>query len=133
MILHGTILVLVLSVLFAYIRDVLPFDTSSTQNINKGIQNHAYRLMFPLLVSPILEELIFRKGLPIAFQEVLGRKGSILLSNVLFSLFHFDVFFLPYLVNGLIYALYYEKSKDLKVPVSMHISYNAFVFLVTFF
>ncbi|MEJ9263248.1 CPBP family intramembrane metalloprotease, partial [Bacillus thuringiensis] len=41
--------------------------------------------------------------------------------------------FFPYFVNGCLYAWSYEKTKDLKVPMLAHISYNAFVFLATSF
>lgn len=130
---QGTILVLIISLLFAYIRGFLPFESKpNIKSINTGIAANIYRVLLPLLLSPIIEELIFRKWIPNAFQDVLGRKRTILFSNLLFAFFHLDVYFLPYLANGLIYSLYYEKTKDLKVSITMHILYNMSVFLITF-
>ncbi|WP_408068419.1 CPBP family intramembrane glutamic endopeptidase [Virgibacillus halodenitrificans] len=101
-------------------------------NINAAIDGKLLWIVFPLLISPIIEELVFRKWIPNAFQESIGRKGSILFSNILFAFFHFDLYFLPYLFNGLIYSYFYDKTKDIKVPIVIHIIYNFIVFLLTF-
>ncbi|WMX58508.1 CPBP family intramembrane glutamic endopeptidase [Peribacillus sp. R9-11] len=130
----GTILILAISLLLAYLRSFFPFETSTnTKGINERIDANILRILSPLLLSPIIEEFIFRKWIPNAFQEVLGRKKTIVLSNMIFAIFHLDLYFLPYLANGLIYALYYEKTNDLKVPIIMHVLYNVTVFLATFY
>ncbi|WP_411230463.1 CPBP family intramembrane glutamic endopeptidase [Niallia taxi] len=90
-------------------------------------------MLVPLLVGPILEELIFRKWIPNTFQDVLGRKRSVIFSNLLFSMLHFDWFIITYFANGLIYSYFYDKSKDIKVSIIIHILYNLCVFLLTFF
>lgn len=127
----GTLLVITVSLVFAYIGSLLPLESGGTAaEINEGIKANLLLLLLPLLVSPIVEELIFRKWIPAAFQEVLGRRKVILLSNVLFAMFHLDPYFIPYLANGLIYAWYYEKTGDLKVPIAIHISYNLTVFIL---
>lgn len=133
LILEGTLLVIAISVLFAYIKTYLPIEVAgNTENINNLIESNVIRVLSPLLFAPIAEEMVFRKWLPNTFQDVFGRKESIVLSNVLFTLFHLDPFFIPYLVNGFLYSRYYERSGDIKVPIIIHISYNVFIFLITF-
>ncbi|MBT2606714.1 CPBP family intramembrane metalloprotease [Bacillus sp. ISL-53] len=130
----GTILILILSLMLAYLRSFFPFGTNTnTEGINDQIGANMLRVVSPLLLAPIIEEFIFRKWIPNVFQEILGRKKTIVLSNIVFTIFHLDLYFFPYLVNGLLYSLYYEKTRDIKVPIIMHISYNVMVFLATFF
>lgn len=128
----GSILIVIVSLISAYIRAFLPFETNSNiEGINEGIQANILRILLPLLLSPILEEWIFRKWIPNTFQEVMERKKVIILSNLIFTMLHLDIYFFPYLINGLIYSWYYEKMKDLRVPIIMHITYNLFVFFIT--
>lgn len=129
---RGILILLTVSLLLAYVRKYLPIDTSqNTAHINREINSNLLKVIFPLFLSPIAEEWIFRKWIPNTFQDVVGRKQIIVLSNILFSLFHFDLYFIPYLINGLIYSWYYERTKDLRIPITMHIVYNLFVLLVT--
>lgn len=132
-VLQGTIVVMIISLITAYISSLFFMGESvNTENINASIEINYIKLIFPLLLSPILEELIFRKWIPNAFQDYIGIKGSIFFSNSLFAFFHFDLFFLPYLLNGLVYSYIYEKTNDIKIPIITHILYNLFVFLITF-
>ena len=127
----GTILILTVSLIFAYFKSLVPFEMHSTANdINENIKINPYLLLLPLLFSPVVEELIFRKWIPAAFQDELGRGKVIVLSNILFACFHLDPFFIPYLANGLIYSWYYEKTGDLKIPIAIHIFYNLLVFIL---
>lgn len=129
----GTILILIISLILSYLRIFLPFVTNTnTEGINERIDANILSVISPILLGPIIEEFIFRKWVPNVFQEILGRKKTIILSNIIFTILHLDLYFLPYLANGLIYSLYYEKTRDLKVPIIMHISYNVTVFLATF-
>lgn len=132
-VIKGFLIVTVIGLLSAYINSFIPYEgSSSTENINGTITDNYIRIVLPLLLSPILEEVIFRRWLPNVFEDILGRKKSIVLSNILFSFFHFDIFFIPYLCNGLVYAYFYEKTKSIKVPILIHILYNLNVFLLTF-
>ncbi|APC50361.1 hypothetical protein BME96_18945 (plasmid) [Virgibacillus halodenitrificans] len=132
-IMQGAIIVTIISLFFSYMATLFPVsDSENMNNINAAIDGKLLWIVFPLLISPIIEELVFRKWIPNAFQESIGRKGSILFSNILFAFFHFDLYFLPYLFNGLIYSYFYDKTKDIKVPIVIHIIYNFIVFLLTF-
>lgn len=128
-ILYGTILTILLSICLSYVR----FITASEQvvNIPENINRLSLALIMPLLVSPIIEEYVFRKWIT----NLLTKKNtfifSIIISNLLFSILHLDPFFIPYFVNGLIYSYFYKKTDDIKVPILIHILYNSFVFIAT--
>jgi len=132
MIIKGTLIIIIFSLVFSYIRCLLQLNVSSTENINQGINHNYIKIILPLLISPILEEFIFRKWLPFVFEDVLGKKIAIFFSNLLFAILHFDIFFIPFLVNGLVYSYFYEITKDLRIPTTIHMIYNMFVFLSTF-
>ncbi|WP_437834430.1 CPBP family intramembrane glutamic endopeptidase (plasmid) [Niallia taxi] len=134
LILRGLAAILIVSSILAFIKSIIPLETANnTANINKSMELNFLKMLVPLLVGPVLEELIFRKWIPNTFQDVLGRKKSVIFSNLLFSVLHFDWFIITYFANGLIYSYFYNKSKDIKVPIIMHILYNFSVFLITFF
>ncbi|WP_207911743.1 CPBP family glutamic-type intramembrane protease [Bacillus thuringiensis] len=51
------------------------------------------------------------------------------LENVAIRYTLYLCFSLPYFINGCIYVWSYEKTRDIKVPIVAHISFNSFVFL----
>ncbi len=110
----------------------MPISVESTNIINANIELNFIRLVLPLFLSPLVEELIFRKYIPYMFEDILGKIKAIFFSNIIFSFMHLDPFFLPYLINGLIYSYFYKAAKDIKVPIFTHINYNIFVFVMTY-
>ena len=88
-VLQGIITIMVSSLIFAYINSLFFVEESTnTEGINAAIEDNYIRVILPLLLSPVLEELIFRKWIPNTFQDFIGRKGSIIFSNSLFAFFH---------------------------------------------
>ncbi|PGZ34564.1 CPBP family intramembrane metalloprotease [Bacillus anthracis] len=126
-------LVIVSSLVFSFIKGLLLIDVGNTESVNQSIQVNPWYLFVPLLIAPIIEEWLFRKKLTNFFRKSVSNKEAILFANGVFAILHFDWFFFPYFVNGCLYALSYEKTKDLKVPILAHVSYNSFVFLATGF
>ncbi|MEC3226110.1 CPBP family intramembrane metalloprotease [Bacillus thuringiensis] len=135
-VLIATGLAILSSLLFSYIKASLSIGTGNASNVNQKIEMNLLYVLIPVLVAPIIEEFIFRKILPLGLESLLeriNRTKAIIIANGIFAAVHFDWFFFPYFVNGCLYAWSYEKTKDLKVPMLAHISYNAFVFLATSF
>lgn len=102
--------------------------------MNAKVELNIFYLIVPLLIAPVIEEWMFRKILPLGIEklfEPINRKTAILIANGIFAAVHFDWFFFPYFVNGCLYAWIYEKTRDIKVPIVAHISFNSFVFLAT--
>lgn len=131
-VIKGAAFVIAINLSIAYFRSFFPISVENTNVINKNIEHNFIRLVLPLLLSPVLEELIFRKYIPYMFEDVLGRNKIIFLSNIIFSFVHLDIFFFPYFINGLIYSWFYETTKDIKVPIFIHINYNTFIFVMTY-
>lgn len=135
-VLVATGLAILSSLLFSYIKTILSIGTGNVANVNQKIEINFLYVLIPVLVAPVIEEFIFRKILPLGLEKLLeriNRTTAIIVANGIFAAVHFDWFFFPYFVNGCLYAWSYEKTKDLKVPMLAHISYNAFVFLATSF
>ncbi|HDR4727163.1 CPBP family intramembrane glutamic endopeptidase [Bacillus cereus] len=132
----ATGLAILSSMLFSYIKSSLSIGSGNVANVNQKIEINFLYVLIPVLVAPVIEEFIFRKILPLGLEKLLeriNRTTAIIIANGIFAAVHFDWFFFPYFVNGCLYAWSYEKTKDLKVPMLAHISYNAFVFLATSF
>ncbi|WP_142318759.1 CPBP family intramembrane glutamic endopeptidase [Bacillus cereus] len=135
-VLIATVLAILSSMLFSYIKASLSIGTGNVANVNQKIEINLFYVLIPVLVAPVIEEFLFRKILPLGLEKLLdqiNRTTAIIIANGIFAAVHFDWFFFPYFVNGCLYAWSYEKTKDLKVPMLAHISYNAFVFLATSF
>ncbi|MDF9524579.1 CPBP family intramembrane metalloprotease [Bacillus cereus] len=135
-VLIATVLSILSSLLFSYIKASLSIGTGNVANVNQKIEINLFYVLIPVLVAPVIEEFLFRKILPLGLEKLLdriNRTTAIIIANGIFAAVHFDWFFFPYFVNGCLYAWSYEKTKDLKVPMLAHISYNAFVFLATSF
>ncbi|MEC3195761.1 CPBP family intramembrane metalloprotease [Bacillus cereus] len=135
-VLIATVLAILSSMLFSYIKASLSIGTGNVANVNQKIEINLFYVLIPVLVAPVIEEFLFRKILPLGLEKLLdqiNRTTAIIIANGIFAAVHFDWFFFPYFVNGCLYAWSYEKTKDLKIPMLAHISYNAFVFLATSF
>lgn len=135
-VLIATVLAILSSMLFSYIKASLSIGTGNVANVNQKIEINLLYVLIPVLVAPVIEEFLFRKILPLGLEKILdriNRTTAIIIANGIFAAVHFDWFFFPYFVNGCLYAWSYEKTKDLKVPMLAHILYNLFVFLTTSF
>lgn len=132
----ATVLAILSSMLFSYIKASLSIGAGNVANVNEKIEINLLYVLIPVLVAPVIEEFLFRKILPLGLEKLLdriNRTTAIIIANGIFAAVHFDWFFFPYFVNGCLYAWSYEKTKDLKVPMLAHILYNLFVFLATSF
>lgn len=110
-------------------------QTMFFENLNEATSSTSlvfgWQYVAPLLLSPIIEELIFRKWLPNKLQNSnLNINEATIISNILFTALHFDLFFLPYLVNSFVYSHFYRKTMDIKVPIIIHLTYNWAIFII---
>lgn len=130
----STGLAIVSSLLFSYIKGYCGIDTGNAEQVNAKVELNIFYLIVPILLAPIIEEWIFRKILPFGIEklfEPINRTTAVVIANGIFAAVHFDWFFFPYFINGCLYAWSYEKTRDIKVPIVAHISFNSFVFLAT--
>jgi membrane protease YdiL (CAAX protease family) len=86
------------------------------------------------VIGPVGEEIFFR-GIIFGFFRRWGGYAAILISTALFVLPHYDGRHLPLtqIVGGIVFAIAYEKEKNLMVPVTIHCLGNMAIFSLTFF
>lgn len=96
-----------------------------------------YILITTILISPILEELVFR----ISFKKMFPNTNIlfILSSGIMFGFIHVIssinnlidlLFIIPYSIPGFIFAYLYTKSNNIFVPISIHIFHNLIMMLI---
>ena len=88
--------------------------------------NLAYTFVFSVLLAPVLEELFFRKIL-IDRAIVFGDKTAILLSGLLFGLFHGNFYQVFYAFGvGCVLAYVYIRTGKIWYSISLHMAVNFF-------
>lgn len=85
------------------------------------------------IIGPIWEEIFFR-GIIFGFFRRWGVFAAILISCVLFVLPHYDGHHLPLtqIVGGIVFAVAYEREKNLMVPITIHCLGNTAIFSLGF-
>ncbi|MBQ3902008.1 MAG: CPBP family intramembrane metalloprotease [Lachnospiraceae bacterium] len=87
-------------------------------------------IMSNVIVSPVLEELLYRGTVQRSFEAVINPALSIIFSSLLFGLFHFNLLqFLYSFCCGLIIGFSYKKTGVVAVPVIGHAAANLIVVL----
>jgi membrane protease YdiL (CAAX protease family) len=80
------------------------------------------------LVGPVAEEVFFR-GILYGFLKRWGKWTAVVLSSLIFVLFHrFDGFPLPQAVGGVVFALAYDAGQSLLAPITIHVLGNLALF-----
>ena len=83
------------------------------------------------IIGPILEELVFRGIVYNKLKEFNKPMVAIILTSVVFALFHSDIINSIYAFGVSFILIYlYEKYKTLKAPIIMHIALNITIILM---
>lgn len=89
--------------------------------------------IFAIVLAPIVEELIFRGCLYRFLKSQSTLLAAQIMSGILFSLIHFNLFsFLPLVIVGILLARVYEKSGSILTPICFHALFNGFNLLILF-
>ncbi len=86
-------------------------------------------VLLMLAFAPLAEELFFRGVVYRLFRQSFGMPLAILLSASCFAMMH-GQWLSPQLVGGFIFAVTYEWSRNIWVPVALHAGANAAVLLI---
>jgi len=110
----------------------LDIDFFSLVRCHLPRQNMGLFFLTGAIVSPIAEEMYFR-GLLYPFLRPYGLLPAVLISSLVFGLFHFQTHSLPLIqiTGGLVFALSFERSKSLLTPVIIHILGNTALFSIS--
>jgi membrane protease YdiL (CAAX protease family) len=85
------------------------------------------------IIGPILEEVIFRGAVLSRMRGIMGLTWAIIAESILFGLIHMiplQIMFAS--VLGLVFTLAYVWSRNIWVPIAMHIAVNSFSVLATY-
>lgn len=86
----------------------------------------------PVLVDPVLEELIFRGSVFTRWKESWGFVRGALLSSIIFSACHYGKSMIGALVFSLVVCKLYHESKNLLSPILVHFTHNLLVVIAGF-
>lgn len=119
LILLGIILSLIYNV-FAYYLNFL-LKTSLFDNNN----NLIITLISTGLIGPIIEELMFRGIIYNELKNKYKNMKAILITTIFFAVIHFNIIQVLYaLAIGFILIFVYEKYKNIKAPIILHMASN---------
>jgi len=86
-----------------------------------GIVGMVLAVVVVAVVAPIAEEAFFRGFIYPAFRQRFGIWAGIIVSAVIFALFHARIWLMvPVVAMGIILAFLYEKEKSLGPPIILH-------------
>ncbi len=87
---------------------------------------YLYRLLAILIVSPVFEELFFRKFLLQKLVEKNNEKVAIIVSSLCFAIIHIEtpLNLLPTFIFGIISSLIFIKTKKVGYVILLHFLYN---------
>ncbi len=97
---------------------------------NQSISNNIL-LIVVAFIGPVIEEVFFRGFLYSAFKKNWGVLPALLLSSVLFSIVHLQLYsFVPLMIIGWLLAYIFEKTKSLFPAIFLHGVYNLILILI---
>lgn len=107
----------------ALFSNVFPVEAVQSQGKNTLVD-----LLFAIVVAPVVEELLFRKGFYVLLQSRYTKKVSVLITTLFFTLFHGYQLqgFLSCMVAGLVFLLLYEKTGNIAYSIGAHMLCNLF-------
>lgn len=105
--------------------------SENTRMISRLAKEMPYFILIPVLVGPILEEIVFRKIIFGVFYQKTNFWAAALISSLIFSLAHLEPeHLLVYMAMGLTFCYLYAKTGRILVPIATHVAMNAFVLLI---
>ena len=107
------------------------FDEYTEQDIVAKIRKLGYSselisiLVMSVIISPIIEEIYFRKILYTSVKKYVGVFWSGIINSLLFSVVHLNLHSFPVLfILGMILTLIYENDGSIISPIVFHSSFN---------
>ncbi len=84
------------------------------------------------IIGPVAEEIFFR-GMLYGYFRRWGMWAALLISTAAFVMAHavFHRVPLPQIIGGILFAVAYEKEKNLMVPISIHVLGNLAIFTLS--
>ena len=102
------------------------FSTGSAENplLDFAYSTNLLKVLFMVILAPVLEELIFRKCL-VDRAAAYGERSAVLFSALCFGMFHMNLYQFFYAFGiGVIFAYVYLRTRDLRYTIGMHMIIN---------
>lgn len=100
------------------------FSSTDAVQVLAGMDSMVWKLIFPVLIGPMFEELFFRKAL-IDYLSPYGERFALIFSALSFGLFHGNlVQFLYAFLIGLVFAYIYLRTGQIRWTMLLHILVN---------
>jgi uncharacterized protein len=131
------LVVLSLSIMTVLISSICVLDGSIVYQFLSSQNNSSpdYTLTFPnlfitIILAPAVEETLFRGYLFSKWGEAIGVKKAIILSSLVFGILHIiEGGFLAQFFLGVLWCLVYMKTKNLFIPIGLHMLHNGLTLL----
>lgn len=134
----------ILAVILMLISNIIitNFTVAKVANNQSGILESLekypiYTIFISVVIAPVLEELVFRLSIQKMFQHTASL--FILFSGLFFGSMHVFgsatnitdfLFIIPYSMPGFVFAYTYYKSKNICVPISLHLIHNSTMVII---
>lgn len=123
---------MVLSLLISFFIDS-GVDTETEQYILEMSEISLLYLVIPVLIGPILEELVFRYALLGSFLKRMKTSYAVILSSLLFGILHGSLTNLViYVFCGIVFSVIYIKTRSILTSIMAHSFMNGFVMVMLF-
>lgn len=100
-------------------------------NLYDGNNDIVVGIISTVLIGPIIEELMFRAIIYNNLKNKFSVKLSMLITTIVFAICHFNIIQMVYaFIFGYILVVVYEKHKNIKYSIMMHITSNLITTLV---
>lgn len=133
------VLVVIGKMLSVYFIDLIFFskDTYNKNTLQELIElesftGYAKYFMSAIIISPIIEEIIYRGILYSPFRKRYGSIGAIIITSLFFALSHIGMGLLPFIIGGIFLGYLYEKTETLIAPIIAHSLYNLLSIITVF-
>ena len=127
-----------ISGLWIMLAEQLPSLQKSVEAMNAGAENIAGgnafgTFMIAVIGAPVVEEILFRGIVLRSIRKFAPAWGAILISSVLFGVYHLNIIQAAYAtLMGIAAGILYEKKRNLLFPILVHFANNLITMLQGF-
>lgn len=111
----------------------IAMDILHSPDSGSGFSFSLLNFVIMVFLAPVVEELLFRGYLFNKWGESIGVKKAMVFSSLLFAVLHLEGAFISQFIGGILYCLIYMRTKNLVVPMVLHMFHNGLVFVGLYF
>ena len=124
-------LLLITSIVSNYLFSYYPEQKSIQLLISGNIKTKVYIIMSAVIITPIVEEYVFRNVIYKNMKSHIGVLWSAITTSLIFSLLHLNIkAFGPLFILSIFFCLLYEHTRNLNYPIYCHIAFNQIMIII---